>query len=67
MNITKKELRKAVINSSWDFPSVIAELERQGIPPEKVIRAIKWCAFFKVPAEKLAGYLVCIFGLLGIK
>jgi len=62
--MNKREIKKLIANSSWDLPSVIGELERRNISPERVVRAIKWCAFFKVPAEKIAGYLVCIFGLL---
>jgi len=33
----KKEIKKLIANSSWDLPSVIGELERRNIPPERVV------------------------------
>jgi hypothetical protein len=56
--------RLRIYKSTWDLKSVLGMLERKGIPPNHVVKAMsrlwKWA---RVPAERLGGALVIIFVL----
>ena len=62
----RTEARWSLYESSWDMDSVLARCHEKGIPPEKVVKAMKKLhGMLNTPADRLAGALVIVLRLEG--
>jgi hypothetical protein len=61
----RKIARDCVYKSDWDFDSVIGQCQEKKIAPDRVVRALKSLAYYKIPSERLGGALVLVLKLRG--
>ena len=59
----RRDCRQCIYQSTWVLSEVLARAERAGIPASKIVRAMRLFAAIKVPADRLGGALVLVFGL----
>lgn len=59
--------RTCFYESDWDLNSVFAQCESEGVPPDKVVRAMRLFARLKIPAKRIGGALAIVFRLGEIK